>query len=104
MHSIWSQEYTRRGYDAERGKQWYGKFIDFNDDYTLKSFEFRDSQTGWAIDGYVYGNIVKTINGGKAWLETQLNGDSESLDMVNNNFDWAVGENGNIYYTTTEGE
>ncbi len=61
-------------------------------------------ETGWAIDESNFGNIVKTINGGKSWWQTQLIGNSESLDMVNNNVGWAVGENGKIYYTTVGGE
>jgi len=90
-------------YHAEKGKPWYGKFIDFNDGYTLQSLEFTDAQTGWAIDVFISGDIVKTINGGKTWY-TQRSGHFESLDMVNNNVGWIVGKNGEILYTTTGGE
>lgn len=90
-------------YHAEKGKQWYGKFIDFNDDYTLKSLQFLDPQTGWAIDEFINGDIVKTINGGKTWY-TQRTGNFESMDMFNINVGWVVGKNGEILYTNTGGD
>ena len=90
-------------YHAEKGKQWYGKFIDFFEDYTLKNLEFTDPQTGWAIDDFINGDIVKTIDGGKTWYY-QRRGNFESLDMFNSSVGWATGKNGEIVYTTTGGD
>jgi photosystem II stability/assembly factor-like uncharacterized protein len=90
-------------YHSEKGKDWYGKFIDFNEDYTLKSLTFTDAQTAFAVYDFIGGDIVKTINGGKTWY-TQRAGNFEALDMVNASVGWAIGINGEIVYTTSGGD
>lgn len=56
----------------------------------LKSVQFINTQTGWAIGSY--GNIIHTNDGGETWNFQNANIDHISdLYFIDNNFGWAIG-------------
>ncbi len=68
---------------------------------------FSDLNTGWIGGYYSSGssNIRKTIDGGNAWIQQNVNGSQvvNKLFFLNNNIGWAVCLNGLILKTTNGG-
>jgi photosystem II stability/assembly factor-like uncharacterized protein len=77
-----------------------GAFVSY-----LNSVCFINENTGWAVSGYMRGNIQKTTNGGVNWF-FQIDYLSSGLNSVwfnDENTGWTVGDNGVILKTTNGG-
>ncbi len=72
----------------------------------ISALHFWDRQLGWVVGGHSQGVILKTIDGGTAWLDRSsftLQGlvDVFFVDALNG---WSVGRNGFIVKTTNGGD
>jgi photosystem II stability/assembly factor-like uncharacterized protein len=90
------------------GRNW---FLQYNANYyILQSLYFIDQYSGWSggADNIHNGIVIKTTDGGSNWYE-QFNGSGPnhelfSINFINMNSGWAVGNNGIIINTTNGGE
>lgn len=91
---------------TDNGSSWTD-YIPLSNEYLVtNNIKFINPQTGFAIGYYSSSDqrIIKTTNGGVNWIETTITCSSlTSIDMVNENTGWVVGDYGSILKTTTGG-
>jgi photosystem II stability/assembly factor-like uncharacterized protein len=77
--------------------------------FWIKSVEFLDENTGWAVggdpywDGNVKGVFLRTTDGGTTWIESPSLTSLNAVDFINETDGWAVGRGGTIVNTTNGG-
>lgn len=75
----------------------------YEGDRPVRGIHFIDENVGYAI---LYSSVIKTINGGLEWTETNISNDGILMDVffVNQSIGYVCGFMGNFYKTTNGGE